>query len=54
MKVRRLIVLVAFALCASLLIPSTAFAAKGGNQGGGGGNCNLPDSDAVSLEILSN
>jgi hypothetical protein len=48
---RQLVVVVA--VCAVLLLPMAASAKKGGN-GGGGAGCSLPDSNAESLEILSN
>ena len=46
-------VFVALFVSATVLLPISALAAKGGN-GGGGAGCNLPESDAESLEILSN
>src|SRR5512134_2310765 len=45
---------VALAACFLLLIPATAFGGKGGGGGGGSAGCNLPDSNAESLDILSN
>ena len=56
MNVRKSVV--ALAVCAALLVPATMVAAKGGNGNGGGGGgstgCNLPDSNAEALVILSN
>jgi hypothetical protein len=56
MTVRRAFVL-AFAV--ALLVPLSAQAAPGGKPGegaskGGGSGCNLPESNAEGLEILSN
>lgn len=48
--------LIVLAVCASLITPATVSAAKGGGGGGGaagGAGCNLPESNAVALEILS-
>ena len=53
MRVRNSAV-VALAACFLLLIPATAFGGKGGGGGGGSAGCNLPDSNAESLDILSN
>jgi hypothetical protein len=47
-------VVVALAACALLLMPATAVAAKGGDSGGGAAGCNLPESNAEALVILSN
>ena len=57
MSVRKSVV--ALAVCALFLAPATALGnggGGGGNGGGGGGGagCNLPDSNAESLVILSN
>ena len=46
-------VVVALAVLSILLMPATAFA-KGGGGGGGRTGCNLADSNAESLDILSN
>jgi hypothetical protein len=50
-------VVVALVACAMLVAPATSLAAKGGKGhggGGGGARCNLPDSNAEALVILSN
>ena len=50
-------VVVALAACALFVSPATTLAAKPGNSGGkpgGGVTCNLPESNAEALEILSN
>ena len=47
--------LVAFAVCAALLAPVSALAAKKEQAVAGDGvTCNLPESNAVALEILNN
>jgi hypothetical protein len=48
--------LAALAVCALLIAPAGALAGKGGggNPGGGAAGCNLPESNAEALVILSN
>ena len=43
----------ALAFCALMLVPAAAFGAKGGNRASASG-CNLPESDAEAIVILSN
>jgi hypothetical protein len=45
---------VAIAVCISLLAPASAVAGKNDRGGGGAVTCKLPESNAESLEILSN
>jgi hypothetical protein len=42
------------AVVAALLLPVAAHARPGGGSGGRGSSCNLPESNAEALEILSN
>jgi hypothetical protein len=47
-------VVVALVAGAMLVMPATSLAAKGGKSGDGDVSCNLPDSNAEALVILSN